>query len=435
VLCLATIARAAEPDKQTPPDPWTVQARTDRPEALYTCGETAVFSITALRDGRPPVAAKTTAVLTLDGGRVIDTRDVDISAGPVTLQGTLSEPGFLRLTVTVTAADERRQALSAAAFEPERIRKASAEPADFERFWEDGRKRLNDIPPDLRLTRLEAQCSATVEAFALSFANIGQTRIYGFLCVPLGKPGPFPAWVTVPGAGPGPFAPSGRNYAERGVLALTMGVHAYDVGALTREQNEAAYNELNRTLTYSHQGAPDREAYYFRRALLGIDRAISWLAARPDFDGKHLVIDGSSQGGAAALILAGLNRKITAAAANVPALCDHGGYLAGRTPGWPRLVKGNTDEEKRPILDMAGYFDAAHFAGRITGPVIVSVGFVDLSCSPSSVYAAFNEIRAPKRLFNGPRNGHEMNVGDYRGYVGPWVDGQLGLAAPTAPQL
>ena len=97
--------------------------------------------------------------------------------------------------------------------------------------------------------------------------------------------------------------------------------------------------------------------------------------------------------------------------------------------------EGNTDEEKRVVLEMASYFDAAHFARRITGPVIVSVGFIDQTCSPSSVYAAFNEIRTPKRIFNGPLNGHEMNVGDYRGFVGPWVEGQLGLTAPTDPKL
>ena len=433
-MLFGAVLGAAEPKNQTPPDPWLVQARTDRPEALYKCGETARFTITATRDGKPPTAAKVTAVLTLDGGRVIETKELDLSAGPVTLSGTLNQPGFLRLTVTVSAAEERRQALAAAGFDPEGIRKATVEPADFDQFWEDGRKRLASLPADPRLTRLDAQCNAKAEVYALSFANLGETRIYGFLCVPLGQKGPFPAWVSVPGAGPGPFGPSGKNYAERGVLALTMGVHAYDVGGLPREDLEAAYKELNRTLTYSHHGAPDREAYYFRRAFLGIDRAISWLAARPDYDGKHLVIDGSSQGGASALILAGLNRAITAAAANVPALCDHGGYLAGRAPGWPRLVKGNTDEEKRPFLDMAGYFDAAHFARRITGPVIVSAGFIDLTCSPSSVYAAFNEIRTPKRLFNGPLNGHEMNVGDYRAYVGPWVEGQLGLTTPTEPK-
>ena len=432
-LCLwVGVATAADAPPQAP-DPWQLQATTDRPEALYSCGETARFTITVQRDQKPPPDAKAKAVLSLDGGQTLESRDLDVSQGPVTVEGSLKEPGFLRLVVSVEAAGERRQVLAGAGFEPERIRKASPEPADFAAFWEEGRRRLAAIPPDVRLTRRDAECSATAEVFAISFANLEETRIYGFLCVPLGRQGPFPAWVTVPGAGPGPFGAAGRNYAERGALALTMGVHAYDVGTLSRAQIEAAYKELNATQTYSHHGAPDREAYYFRRAFLGIDRAISWLAARPDFDGKHLVIDGSSQGGGSALILTGLNPAITAAAANVPALCDHAGLLAKRNPGWPRLVKGATPEEQRPYLEMAGYFDAAHFATRIRVPAIVSAGFIDGTCSPSSVYAAYNEISGPKRIFNGPLNGHEMKVGGFREFVGPWVEGQLGLAVPTEP--
>ena len=53
----------------------------------------------------------------------------------------------------------------------------------------------------------------------------------------------------------------------------------------------------------------------------------------PEWDRKHMVIDGSSQGGGSALILSGLNKNITALAANVPALCDHGGVKTGRSSG------------------------------------------------------------------------------------------------------
>ena len=40
----------------------------------------------------------------------------------------------------------------------------------------------------------------------------------------------------------------------------------------------------------------------------------------PEWDRKHLVVYGSSQGGGSALILAGFNKHVTALAANVPAL-------------------------------------------------------------------------------------------------------------------
>jgi len=432
--CGASVGAAEAPAPAPAPAPAvTVTIDTDRAEALYRCGETARFTIAVEVPEAARAAAKAKAVLTLDGGKVLETRNLDLTKGPSTIEGTLAEPGFLQLAVSVDAAGARGNGLAGAGFEPERIRKGSAKPADFDAFWAEGKQRLAALPLDLRQTRLDAQCTEKAEVFAISFANIDDTRIYGFLCVPRGQTGPFPAWVSVPGAGPGPLGPSGKNYAEEGVLALTMGVHAYDVGTLTRDEVQAIYKELNATLTYSHHGAPDREKYYFRRTYLGIDRAITWLASREDFDRRHMVIDGSSQGGGSALILSGLNPNITALAANVPALCDHAGLLLERSSGWPRLVKGATPEERQPYLEMAAYFDAAHFAESITIPAIVSAGFIDRTCSPSSVYAAYNELKGPKRIFNGPREGHTTKVGEYPAFLGRWVRGQLGLTEPLPP--
>ena len=55
------------------------------------------------------------------------------------------------------------------------------------------------------------------------------------------------------------------------------------------------------------------------------------------------------------------------------------------------------------------------------------------TCSPSSVYAAYNELKGPKRIFNGPREGHTTKVGEYPAFLGRWVRGQLGLTEPLPP--
>jgi cephalosporin-C deacetylase-like acetyl esterase len=157
-------------------------------------------------------------------------------------------------------------------------------------------------------------------------------------------------------------------------------------------------------------------------------------ASRPDFDGKRFAVYGSSQGGGLSLILAGLNPRITAAAANVPALCDHAGYLAGRAPGWPRLVPQRAPEAERArYLSMSAYFDVVNFARRIRCPAIVSVGFVDSTCPPGSVYAAYNAIAAPKRMFHGPRTGHGSPP-SFGKYCGRWLSGRLGWGKELPPK-
>jgi cephalosporin-C deacetylase-like acetyl esterase len=54
------------------------------------------------------------------------------------------------------------------------------------------------------------------------------------------------------------------------------------------------------------------------------------------------------------------------------------------------------------------YVDAMNFASRIACPTYVSVGFIDKTCPPTSVYAAFNNIPAgvEKHIVNRPEMGH-----------------------------
>ena len=409
-----------------------VTVRTDRPEAIYRCGEQASFRISLTEPGAPITAGEVSVSLTLDGGRPIANKTLPLTAAPVTIAGTLTEPGFLRCTVSFPKDGKRYVGYAGAGFDPERIQPTAVMPDDFDAFWEAGRARLAALPLDLELTPLPKYSDDSQQSFKFSIANIDNTRCHGFLSVPKNRKAPFPAYVTVPGAGPGPSSPGARSWAARGALGLVLSVHAYDCGQPVAKIKEC-YAKLNEKGIYSHHGAPDREKYYFRRAYLGIDRAITYLASRPDFDGKHLVVSGSSQGGGSALILAGLNPHVTAAAANVPALCDHAGHLAERSPGWPGIVRGGTEQEKAKLLKMSAYFDAVNFARKIKCPTIVSVGFIDRTCCPSSVYSAYNVITAPKRIFTDPLAGHTWNVGKFRPFLDEWLPSQLGLTDPMPP--
>ena len=118
---------------------------------------------------------------------------------------------------------------------------------------------------------------------------------------------------------------------------------------------------------------------------------------------------GTSQGGASALILGGLNKHFCAILSSVPALCDHAGLLKGRSPGWPRLVDFYNGDEK--TLEASRYLDGVNFASNIDSATIdLTVGFIDVTCSPSSVYAAFNAIPSEKKAIY-----HETQLGHQNG--------------------
>jgi cephalosporin-C deacetylase-like acetyl esterase len=118
---------------------------------------------------------------------------------------------------------------------------------------------------------------------------------------------------------------------------------------------------------------------------------------------------GASQGGGLSLILTGLDPRITAVAANVPALCDHSGISSGRPSGWPGLVRTKADgtpEAGAPaILATAAYYDACNFAPRIKVPAVVSVGLID-TLPPTTGLAAYNLLGGPKKIHLAPLSGH-----------------------------
>ena len=57
-------------------------------------------------------------------------------------------------------------------------------------------------------------------------------------------------------------------------------------------------------------------------------------------------------------------------------------------------------------LEASRYIDAVNFASRFQGKAIMSVGFVDTVCPPSSCYAAYNLLQGKKTIINEPKMGH-----------------------------
>ncbi len=149
---------------------------------------------------------------------------------------------------------------------------------------------------------------------------------------------------------------------------------------------------------------------YFRGMFLRLVRAIDFLAAQPEWDGRTLIVHGSSQGGAQSIVAAGLDPRVTFFAAGVPAMCDHTGVVVGRVNGWPKLVPNGSDgKPDAKVLQAARYYDAMNFATRAKAAGIMTVGFIDTTCPPTSVYAAYNAVHTSKEIFNDPPSTHAVS--------------------------
>lgn len=373
----------------------------ERESHTYNLTENAVFTVTVLDENNEPVKNGTlNIVFQNDFYKKLGTETFDLAqANPVQVSGKMDVPGFLSLTATC----EKARGLGGAAFEPEKIQPAQEMPADFVEYWRGLQKKLREeVPADLQLEKVEELSDAQQTLYRISMAVFDGQRAYGFLSVPTGE-GPFPVLVSVSWAGPG-FGPE-TYLAKEGFVSLNMPVFPYPVG-LTLEERQKQYDEFNEKLgqRYCYYGAPDREKYFFRNAYLGIDRVVDYVLERPDTDASRVGYYGTSQGGGSALILCGLNGKFTHILGSVPALCDHGGAKLERSPGWPQLY---ANVSVPGIEEMGPYFDGVNFARLIHSPIRITVGFIDTTCSPSSVYAAFNAIpSADKQILTETHLGH-----------------------------
>lgn len=406
----------------------SIEITSDHTNAVYTCGEPATFAISVLGADKQAVKSGRLSVTVNNfGSNVVTNGTFDLAAGnPVKITGTLREPGFLKCVANVKL-DKDCRGIFGVAYDPEKIVAGSVRPADFDSFWDSAVKKLDaEVPANVRVERVAKWCTDKHECFKVSFATFDGRRVYGFLSVPVGK-GPFPVEVNVPGAGPGVVAPN-NGMADRGFIHLVMNVHPFEPAADAEAQKQL-YADQDKRLTaqfgvprYCMAGAAQRETYFYYRIILGINRAVNWLAARPDADKTRFCYSGASQGGGFGFILCGLNGNFTRSVIHVPAITDLLGFQKGRDSGWPKLIENVKAEDKASATRVAPYFDGAHFAARITCPVRISVGFIDETCPPAAVYSGYNALRVKdKAIGHGIRMPHKVFPQFYEQFDQQWL--------------
>ena len=426
----------------------TYKVDIDRPGGIYRCGETATFTVRLL--STKALAADASPCARIDNfGTSVQTNmpfDVTTTGVTFTVSGTLREPGFLRLSLPETKDGRSDPFVFSVGFEPEKIKKGSPSPADFDEFWAEARARLaREVPLDAQMTRVPERSTDAFDFYRISFATFGR-RVHGYMSVPTDKSkSPFPVDFGVNAAGFGSW--TNDMAGERDSIRVQFSVYPFKPDWKWKENGlEAKYKAMDAEVQVKY-GAPrycqagiteSREAYFFYPVILGIDRAVDWIAARPDVDKSQFRYQGTSQGGGFGFYLCGLNRAFTRTAFYVPAITDTMGYLAGRESGWPKIVENNSSTpERRAVAEKwAPYFDAANFASRIECPVRVAVGFSDTTCPPCAVYAAYNEIKvADKSIGNGIGMTHNCSPNFYNKF-GCWVKaygGNMGSSLRYGP--
>ena len=364
----------------------------DKADWTYEKGERAAFKLTVLKNSVPLDGIEVNYRIGPESVESWEEGTVTLKKGEATVKAErFADAGFLRCHASVKVDGKTYSTFSTAGFSPGEIQPITSLPEDFRQFWDEAKAELAKVPVKPVMTLMPERCTDKVDVYHVSINNISG-KIYGILCKPKAE-GKYPAILHVPGAGIRPYAGDVWS-AERGVITFQIGIHGIPVNL-----NQGVYSDLSAGALngYWRSGLDDRNQYYFKRVYLGCVRAVDFIELLDCYNGKELAVTGGSQGGALSIITAGLDERINYLAAFYPALCDLTGYLHGRAGGWPHLFRDDFTNKPEKV-ETSKYFDVVNFARFVKVPGWYSWGYNDNVCPPTSMYAAYNVITAPKEL-------------------------------------
>ena len=385
----------------------TIEIVPDHPDWTYNVGENVQFTLRVMRAGVPLSDVALSYQIgpekmpPLTAGRSTMENGVLVIDG-----GTMEEPGFMTCSCTAEVDGVTYTNYLNVAYSPYDITPTQTEPKDFDAFWEKSLKKAAQIPLEPQLTLVPERCTARTDVYHVRLQHYRKdTYIYGWLCVPK-KEGRYPAVLCLSGAGVKPVPPE-IELSERGEGMITFAIGVNGI-PLTLEQE--VYDNLRYGVLrdYGFIHLDNKEQYYYRRIYTGCVRALDFITTLDSYDGSNLGVMGGSQGGALAIVTAALDKRVRALVAFYPALCDVTGYLHGRAGGWPHLFAdkklhlNNTPEK----IATTQYYDVVNFARRLQVPGYYSWGYNDPTCPPTSLYAAYNVITAPRQLYVAHAAGH-----------------------------
>lgn len=377
---------------------------------IYKTGEKATVEVQFYKYGIPRdgvtvsyeiggdmMPAETSGSVTLKQGKAV-----------ITI-GTMKEPGFRDCRMTATVDGKSYKHHVKVGFSPENIKPYTQMPKDFKEFWDNNKAEVAKYPLTYTKELAKEYCTDKVDCYLVKLMlNSRGQSIYGYLFYPKNAAkGSCPVVLCPPGAGIKTIKEPLRHkyYAEEGCIRFEIEIHGLNPTMTAEEFKEISDAFNGRENGYLNNGLDNRDNYYMKRVYLACVRSIDLLTSLPEWDGRNVIVQGGSQGGALALITTGLDNRVSACVANHPALSDMAGYKAGRAGGYPHFFRTAGMDTPDKLKTMA-YYDVVNFARLIKVPTYITWGYNDDVCPPTTSYAVYNTLDCPKEALITPINEH-----------------------------
>jgi cephalosporin-C deacetylase len=285
------------------------------------------------------------------------------------------------------------------------------EPSDFDAFWQATLEQARQFPLDACFEPVDYRLQ-TIETFDVTFNGYGGQPVKGWLLLPRQHPQPLPCVVEYMGYGAGRGFPlDWLLWSSAGFAHLVMDTRGQ--GSVRRPGDtpdlpvDGSSPHFPGFMTL---GILDPKTYYYRRVFTDAVRAVEAARSNPSVDKTRIAVTGVSQGGGITLAVSGLEPSMAAVMPDVPFLCHYRRALeiTDSTP-YSEIVhycKIHRDQVDT-VFNTLSYFDGLNFAVRANAQALFSVGLMDLTCPPSTVFAAYNHYAGPKQIKVWTYNDHE----------------------------
>ncbi|MFA6132870.1 MAG: acetylxylan esterase [Phycisphaerae bacterium] len=287
------------------------------------------------------------------------------------------------------------------------------EPADFDDFWKVTMAEAARFPLEGQYEKVDSDIYRLLDVYDVTYRGFGGHPIKAWFIEPAGNTDKLPCVVTYIGYTGGRGIPAEHLlWPCQGYASLVMD---------TRGQGASIWTGPGGTPDpvgsgpfqpgYMTRGIDSRESYFYRRVFIDALRAVELAATHKHVDPSRLAVSGGSQGGGISIAAAALaGKKVKLAMPDVPFLC---GYrrACDIIDTWPyneiaQYLKAHRNKVE-DVFKVLAYFDGVNFAPRITARCMFSVGMMDTTCPPSTIFAAYNRIAGEKEMRTYDFNGHE----------------------------
>ncbi|MGN1047652.1 MAG: acetylxylan esterase [Eubacteriales bacterium] len=389
---------------------------TNKDALSYEIGEEMVIDIYLMSRGELVSCSEFDWSITGDDGSKSSGKSSGAN-GVLTLKTSLSCDGFVYILVKALDSagneiDNTVRFSGGTGVHPEKLKTTVEEPADFDEFWEKSIAELYKVQPDI-IEMEEVNMKDGYKTYKMKLECLGdpkwtgETYVSGYLTYPTNaSQKSLSLSLSFEGYGVRCQKP---QYNSTGAV-FTVYTHSIEVG-----MDDSYYTSLSngalKSYGWSETENANPENVYFRYMILRDLQALRFMKQYfgPDgnnlWSGKSITVGGGSQGGFQTLAIAALDHDVTEANANIPWLCDIGGYTDGKrlkSSFRPNYVSG------------LSYFDSASFASRIECRITINAGLGDTCCPPAGVFAMYNALKCPKTMTMRQNKTHSYtpSVGD-----------------------